>query len=92
MLLPIVMAFTLNCLPLKLNWAPETNLTTDSEKIFARDWRFLIPLYVYTIFDFLTWLWALFIFADEGAISRRMMEYCFAPESMVHTNNINGLS
>jgi hypothetical protein len=78
MLLPIVVAFTLNCLPLNVNWPAETNLSTISEKLFSQDKRFLLPLYMYTIFDFFTWLWALFMFADEGSLSMRAAQSIFS--------------
>jgi hypothetical protein len=72
MLLPIWIASMLNCPAWKcdLRRRAETNLDRVSEQIFAKDWRFLVPLYVYTIMDLLTWIWALLVFSDSSSMAQ----------------------
>lgn len=37
----------------------ETNLDRQTEKIFGKDQRFMGPIYLYVLFDSLTWVWSL---------------------------------
>jgi hypothetical protein len=41
------------------------NLTPKAEKAFANDKRFCIPLYVFNLFETITWVWALVLMSDE---------------------------
>jgi hypothetical protein len=72
MLLPIVIASLINCPAWKIDLRKraETNLDRPSEAVFQKDWRFLIPLYLFTIMDGLTWVWALLMFSDMTSFGR----------------------
>lgn len=41
------------------------NLSRKSEKLFMKDWRFYIPLYVCHLAETLTWIWALCLMSDK---------------------------
>lgn len=67
-----------SCLPV-LDWAfplDKKNLTSEEEKAFEKDKRFLIPLYTYWILDFMTYVWALNI-VSSGEVQGVFYFLCF---------------
>ena len=76
MLIPLWLALMINCpiWKVSLRRRPETNLDNPSAAIFKQDGRFLLPLYLYTWLDFLTWVWALVLFSETDSSAKYLLE------------------
>ena len=78
LLVPIWLAYTVN---LKNFWRKktqaETNLDLPSEQAFAKDKRFLLPLYVFVANDLLNWLWCLFLVSGKNPLADTRYSFVF---------------
>ena len=62
---PLWLFFFLSPLDNMLTVGDNLNLSSKSQKAFAEDWRFIIPLYTYVFAETMAWIWFLLAMSDE---------------------------
>jgi len=69
--LPLWLFFFISPLVNFVTVGDNINLTPKSQKAFANDWRFIVPLYTYVFAETFVWIWALLIMSDNVNVDKR---------------------
>lgn len=69
--LPLWLFFFISPLVNMVTVGDNTNLTPKSQFAFAKDWRFIVPLYTYVFAETLVWIWALLVMSDNVNVDKR---------------------
>lgn len=78
LLVPIWLAYLINLPSIwRKESTPEANLDLASEKAFAKDKRFYLPLYVFVAIDVLNWIWCLCIVAEKNPAEGTALSFVF---------------
>ena len=78
LLVPIWLGYLLN---LPYLWRKEeykeSNLDAVSERVFAKDKRFFLPLYFFVFIDALNWIWCLFVVSGSNPLQGTQYSFIF---------------